>query len=343
LWIIGQYERADQVLDEALNAARAAGDEQTEWHIRLDQAGHRGDPANLEALASKAVQVFERLDDDLGLTRARLRLALAANRRCAFGDAADQSEQALIRAAAVGDAQEEARIVDALCTALLYGPAPAPVGIARCRELLEHATGNLLMEANVLCSLAGLQAMTGPLDGARASCERARALYEQFGAQLLVAALSAISGSIELLAGNATAAEQEFRLGIELLADGPYRDAVAHRSALLAMALLAQGKHDAAEDALGSIEPIGVMARIVHGIATARVHGDADTAREAVEVAAATDALNLQADARVGLADLLAAQGNDEATAQRRIAFELYEQKGNTLAVEALQRAAMRV
>jgi DNA-binding SARP family transcriptional activator len=343
LWITGQYERADEVLDDALRAARAAGDEQTEWHIRLDQAGHRGDPANLEALAGEAVQVFERLDDDLGLTRARLRLALAANRRCAFGDAADQSEQALIRAAAVGDAQEEARIVDALCTALLYGPAPAAVGMARCQELLRRAPGNLLLEANVLCSLAGLQAMAGPLDDARTSCGRARALYEQFGAQLLVAALSAISGSIELLAGNATAAEQEFRLGIELLADGPYQDAVALRSALLAMALLAQGRSDDAANALGSIAPKSVMARVVHGIATARVHGDVVTARQAVEVAAATDALNLQADARVALADLLVSRGHDEAMAQRRIALELYEEKGNTLAVQALQRSEMRV
>src|SRR5207244_13216432 len=109
----------------------------------------------------------------LGLAPAGIRLALASKRRCAFGDAERQSEQALAHATEVGDRQEEARIVDALCTALLYGPTPADGGIARCHELLERATGNLLLESNVLCSLAGLQAFAGRLDDARKSYNRA--------------------------------------------------------------------------------------------------------------------------------------------------------------------------
>ena len=82
------------------------------------------------------------------------------------------------------------------------------------------------------------------------------------------------------------------------------------------------------------------MARIVHGIATARVSGDVEVAREAVDIASATDAVNLHADARAALADVLASLGEGEATTQRRIALDLYELKGNAVAVEALLRTA---
>jgi len=185
--------------------------------------------------------------------------------------------------------------------------------------------------------------MTGRLDEARASYERAHALYEQLGAQLLIGALSAIAGSIELLAGEAAAAERELRLGIDLLAAGPYRDAVAHRRALLALALLAQGKPDDAKDALGTVGAEGLMARVVCSTAASRVLGDVGMAREAVELAAATDALNLRADAHAALADVLGSHAKEERAAERRIALELYERKGNELAVQALLRTAAQV
>src|SRR5207247_6775247 len=106
-------------------------------YIRLDQAarGHDSEPHELELLAREATQVFDRLGDAPGLTRASLRIAVAANRRCAFVDAERESEQALVHAIAIGDRQEEARIVDALCTALLFGPTQAGTGIQACPTL----------------------------------------------------------------------------------------------------------------------------------------------------------------------------------------------------------------
>ena len=211
--------------------------------------------------------MFERLDDDLGVARARRRIALAASQRGAFGEAARESEKALGHAVAAGDRQEETRIVDALCTALLYGPTPASDGIARCGELLERADSPMT-EAVILSSLAGLEAMTGRLDAARSAYQRAGAIYAELELPLFIAALSAIGGPIELLIGNAEGAERMLRTGIELLGDRPIDDAIAYRSALLALALLAQGKHDEAANALDGAKPSRLMTRIAYALAS---------------------------------------------------------------------------
>jgi DNA-binding SARP family transcriptional activator len=344
LWITGNPEGAADVLEAALESACAAGDEQIEWYVRLERAGTRRDrdAVELETLARQAADVFERLDDALGLARAHRRISLAASHRCAFGEAARESEKALGHAVAAGDRQEETRIVDALCTALLYGPTPAPDGVARCGELLERA-GSPMTEAVVLSSLAGLEAMTGRFDAARNAYRRAGAIYAELELPLFVAALSAISGPIELLSGNAEIAEQLLRGGIELLADRPSDDAIAYRSALLALALLAQGKRDEAADALDTAKPTRLMTRIASALARGRVLDDLSAARSAVALASRTEALNLHADAHASLADLLASHADMEAQTHREIALELYEQKKNNAAAEALRASVSQV
>jgi DNA-binding SARP family transcriptional activator len=344
LWITGNPEGAAEVLEAALESACAAGDEQIEWYVRLERAGIRRDrdAVELETLARQAAEVFERLDDALGLARAHRRIALAASHRCAFGEAASESEKALGHAVAAGDRQEETRIVDALCTALLYGPTPASDGVARCGELLERA-GSPMTEAVILSSLAGLEAMTGRLDAARNAYQRAGTIYAELELPLFVAALSAISGPIELLSGNAEIAEQLLRGGIELLADRPSDDAIAYRSAVLALALLAQGKRDEAAEALDTAKPARLMTRIAYALARGRVLDDLSAARNAVALASTTEAVNLHADARASLGDLLASHADGEAQTHREIALELYEQKENDLAAQALRAAVSRV
>jgi hypothetical protein len=200
-----------------------------------------------------------------------------------------------------------------------------------------------MTEAVVLSSLAGLEAITGRVDDARTAYRRARTIYEVLELPLFVAALAVISGPIELLAGDAVAAEDVLRPAIAFFADRAVGDAVAFRSALLAIALLEQGRRDDAVDALGVAEPVLLISRIVRGIAAGRVYDDVSIARETVKLASETDALNLHADARATLGDLLASRSSDEARMQRRIALELYERKENALAAQALRTAAAQV
>jgi class 3 adenylate cyclase/tetratricopeptide (TPR) repeat protein len=344
LWVTGERERARTVLDDVVDEATAAGDKRVEWYARLDGAGRSGSVAELEDVASQAVEVFTALGDDLGLARARRRLAAAARRRCAFAVAAEESERALAHARRQGDHAEEARIVDVLCTALLYGPTAAEDGIRRCEALMRGATGNLLLEANVLTALSGLAAMRRAFDEARTAYGRARAVYEELGLELLVGGLTGISGPVELLAGNPQAAEAELRLGLDLIGDRPHDPASVYARSLLALVLCAQDRVAEARlltDALSTPVESDLVVEVTRLCAAARVEQAQELAEEALAIASMTDSLNLKADAHATLAEILAGEGDETgARTERRLAIELYEQKGNRAAAGTLLRAA---
>ena len=344
LWITGERERARSVLADVVTEAAAAGDERVEWYARLDAAHRNGSMADLEDVGTRAVEVFATLGDDLGLARARRRLAAAARRRCAFALAAEESERALDHARRRGDSAEEARIVDVLCTALLYGPTPADEAIRRCETLMRGAAGNLLLEANVLASLSGLAAMRRAFDEARTAYQRARAVYEELGLELLVAGLTSISGPVELLAGNPQAAEAELRLGLDLLGDRPDDPASVYARSLLALVLCAQDRTSEARlvtDALSAPVASDLVVEVTRLCAAAHVESAQELAEEALAIASMTDSLNLKADAHATLAEILAAEGDETgAGTERRLAIELYEKKGNRAAAGALLRAA---
>jgi hypothetical protein len=133
------------------------------------------------------------------------------------------------------------------------------------------------------------------------------------------------------------------RTGIELLSDRPIGDAIAYRSALLALALHAQGKRKEAADALDAAKPERLLTRVTHALASGRVLDDLSAAREAVALASETEALNLHADAHASLSYLLASHADSEAQTQREIALDLYEQKGNDFAAQALRTIVSQV
>ena len=107
--------------------------------------------------------------------------------RSQFGPAESASEQALIHARKAEDSHEEARIVDGLCTSLLWGPASVPEAIERCEDMLAWSRGSRVMEANIGISLAGLKGMRGDFEEARALAAAARQTYRELGLRLAVA------------------------------------------------------------------------------------------------------------------------------------------------------------
>lgn len=350
LWVVGERESADRLLDELLADSLAAGDTRLEWHARLDQAGRTATRDGLDTVAREAIAVFEQLGDDIGLARAWRRISSAAVLRGSFDEAKAASEQALEHARAAHDAPEEARNVDRLCTALLFGPTPALEGIQRCEELLVGSGANTLLEANVLCSLAGLQAIAGDLKTARASYGRARVIYEALGLRLLIAGLTQITGPIELLAGNPDGAEAELRLGAEILSELGHSAGLAVQLGLLAEAAYAQGEREAADRwasrAEEATQPNELHPQLLWRSVRAKLLGGAgvDLAAEAVALVAPTDAVNLHADARATLATTLRAAGREtDAAVEAREALALYERKGNILAARALVSAVTTV
>ncbi|MFN2627830.1 MAG: AAA family ATPase [Gaiellaceae bacterium] len=342
LWSIGELTRADDLLDTVIARASASGDRREKWLARLEVAGRRtvtepeGGLDDLLDVAEQAARVFDELGDSASQARAWRYISVGHRLRCRFALAQQASELALRFAARAGATHEEARLVDELCTALLYGPAPADEATTRCEQMLTAASESQLMEANVLSSLAGLRGLRAEFDEAQALARRARAIYEALGLRFAVAGLTQINGTNLLLAGDADAAERELREGFAIFAGVGARGLQA---AHLAHALVRQERLEEAELLVAEAESLAggsdVAPQILVRTARARLmaaggsHDDAlAAAAGAVELASETDALVVRADAELLHAEVLSTAGRqDDAAEAAQRAHDLYVQK----------------
>jgi class 3 adenylate cyclase/tetratricopeptide (TPR) repeat protein len=359
LWWSGEIARAEALLDELIEAAAEAGDAGQQWSGLVERAARRNlavageaEADELLRVAGEAIPVFEALRDSASLARAWRRIAYAHQMRLRYGAAEEAALLALPHARAAADAQEEARIVDGLCTILLYGPAPTDEAVARCAEMLEQERDSQVVEADVSISLAGLLAMQGRFDEARAAAERSHAVYTELGLRLSIAGWTQVAGPLELLAGDPAAAERHLRVGLEILEGG----AQGYQEALLAEALYQLGSLDEAarfaDLACATSAPDDVAAQVIASEVSAKVEARRfperteqalSSARAAASLAAATDALNLWGDSLVSVADVLQSAGRDgEARAVLDQAAGVFLRKGNIAAAARVspERAA---
>ena len=203
-----------------------------------------------------------------------------------------------------------------------------------------RAEAGRALEAWIGVSLAVLHAMRARFKVARALLSRARTVFEDLGGVGWLAAVEEKTGEVELLAGDAEAAERAARRLVEISQhlDPGVQSTAAARAAL---ALYELGRYDEAEDhadlsegtvtaddILGQAEWRQVRARLL-ARAGGRDRAEA-LAREAVAYAFSTDSPNMQADALVVQAEVLElAERREKASSALKEALRLYEQKGN--------------
>jgi hypothetical protein len=203
-----------------------------------------------------------------------------------------------------------------------------------------------------LRALAGLHAMEGRFARAWEYVERDRSILRELGLRVVVSASAEIGGLVGLLAGDPARAEAELRWGYELLEEMGDRSGLATVAAVLADAVLAQGRDEEAlrfsEQSEDAAAPEDLSAQVQWRSARAKVLARAgkteqgeSLAREAVRLAAQTDFLVLHGDALVDLAEVvgLAERGRERLPLLEE-AVRLYEQKGNVVAAE---RARSRI
>lgn len=153
-------------------------------------------------------------------------------------------------------------------------------------------------------------------------------------------ALRTIDGSaIELLAGDVEAAERELRTGyriFEELGDIHLRPTIAaYLAAALAQANRFADAKEIAEFARSHSSEDDIVTQVMWRVALAQVRAREDAAqaqrlgREAVDLAAPTDFLDLQATALLALARVLREKGSPEAAIVAAEAQAVYERKGN--------------
>jgi class 3 adenylate cyclase/tetratricopeptide (TPR) repeat protein len=354
LFEIGELGRAEAMLTEAVEAARAIGDPGLEtratvrhMYLRLHKQGPlEGDAANVEA----AVRVLERLGDDWGLAEA---LNLAGILKFWEGRAGD-SQVTFRRAADVGrragNRRQEHENAGWLALSAAMGPTPAAEGERLVRAMLEEAPGDRALEAGLLRMQSSFLGMQGRFDEARVAVRRAKALADEFGLEVEVAGISRHSGYLEMLAGQPEAAEREFRWGYEMLERMGNLGHLASHAPDLAEALLELGREEealrlserteeiaASDDVDAQVKWRTVQSRI---LARRGELGHAEAmARKALQIAERTDYLDLHARALMGLAEVLQRAGRrEEAAAALDHSLKLLEQKGNVALAEQVRK-----
>jgi DNA-binding SARP family transcriptional activator len=352
----GEIRRAEEVLAETVTAAEAVHDARAVHRARLELANVRlvsspgGRADEVLAAAREALPVFVAAGDDRGLFRAwRLTAYAEGAMRCRYAASTEAAARALRYGRRSG--WSTAACLGDLTAALYLGPAPVPKAIARCRALLRGA--DLAAEANILAPSAGLEAMRGRFDEARAQITRAETIYAELGQTALAHGTGGgVRGEIELLAGRADAAEQAFRESYDALALAGDRAYLATRAAQLAEAVHLLGRDEEAmswarlaeEAAADDDVPTQFLRRSIQARLLAHagdgVRAEA-LAREAVRLAEATDALWQHAKIVLDLAEVLRVLGRPaEAAAAGARSLALYEEKASTVG-EARARALL--
>ncbi|HSL63234.1 MAG TPA: adenylate/guanylate cyclase domain-containing protein, partial [Gaiellaceae bacterium] len=346
---VGELAWAELFLDEAVERAEQADDAATAAEARLSQLsrqryGGGGDEADWSAAVlrevERSVPLFERAADDRRLARAWRLAMFAYGVSYRFGDAVVAGQRAAAHARRARDGRLEAVAASTSAMAALYGPTPVAEAIAHCEEALEQTSSNRKVHGFVMLLKAPLHAMLGEFELGRALYRDASAALHESGARIYAARISLESSIVELLAGDAEAAERELRRDyatLEAMGEQYLRPTVA---AQLAQVLCVLGRTDeargfatlarelAAEDDLES--------QALWRSAAAMVLVEQGTPDQAVEVAAGAVELFGRTDALVRLGEalevhgaaLLASGREDDARAAFETAASLYARKG---------------
>jgi class 3 adenylate cyclase/tetratricopeptide (TPR) repeat protein len=333
----GDFPRAERVLNEALEAARAADDRRLELRTVIEREFFRsftkpeGSVEEIVAVADEVIPLLEELNDDLGLAKAWWLKSEVHVNACRWGERARNLERALEHARKAGDASEQSTLAFFLAQALYYGPTPVQEAIARSEALLAERPHDRLLKASITGLIAGLQSMRGDFEAANRLRADARALYEELGQRFRVALWSLVSADIETLAGQPEEAAAILRWAFDELEEMGWTSVMATVAAFLADALAPSKealRYSRLSEELAADED--VVTQVMWRVARASVTGDEGLAAQAVQLAETTDSPDLKARAY-----LVSAQVTGNSSFRQRAAAE-YERKGNVAAVARL-------
>ena len=346
----GEWERAKELLEEAVSAAKDGGDRRSELRATIELQWQRsytepeGAADEDRRVAESVIPELEQIDDHLGLAKAWWLLSESHSIAGRWGARTDALERAIHHARQLPDEGQLHVLVVQYGQSLYYGPTPVAEAVSRCTELLAEAPAAPTFEAGIATTLAGLRAMEGRFAEARRLYADSIAVYQEFGLRFRRAARSIIGAQIECLAGDLGAAEAELRTGytmLEEMGESGVRSAVA---ALLADVLSVRRDDAEAERfveiARESAAETDVWPQVLWRRALARTtarRADPVTAeqlaRDAVALAEETDSLDLRGGTLVALGEVLRDAGrSEEASARLDEALELFQRKGNAAA-----------
>jgi class 3 adenylate cyclase/predicted ATPase len=364
---IGELERAESVLNEAVERALSADDTGTAraaalalLQLRYTTDAHAvqesiGRERSMVELVELEIPELEAMRHDRALVRAFRLLAAVYGTGGRFADAAAAAERAIRHATAAGDQVTARRFLGTLAISALYGPMPVVEAIATCEEVLARAQDDRKARALTELCIGHLEAMRGNFERARLLYRQSRASLEEFGYLLLAALTSLDSSVIELLAGDLATAESELRTDYRRLEEMGERNYISTTAGLLADVLYRQGRYDeSAEFAavcehLASPDDVGsqFLWRCVRGKLRSR-QGVFDEAQALLSAATAlietSDQLDWQGNGLLDFAEVRELAGAPaDAAALSEQAARLFVRKGNVVSALRARQLAERL
>jgi class 3 adenylate cyclase/tetratricopeptide (TPR) repeat protein len=345
---VGDVRESFATLDQAVNAADAAGARSLAWLARIARSDaqmlvdpHSKATDEFRAELDQALAVFEELDDERGLASTWTELALIEWIPCRFADAEHAAELAVAHARVAGDARLLSEAIFILLAAQVFGDATSARGIRTLEACRSEVADDLQMQGVYLVCEAFWRSMDGDFDQARVLIERSRAITEGLGLRLAAAIGEEVLGSIEMYAGDPVAAERAFRKNYTLLVEIGDESHASMAAAELARSLCWLGRFDeaegyariaretAADDDLAP-QVVGRSAQALVLAARGDLEGAERTARDAVEMFANAQCPNVQGDLWLDLAEVLRRAGKPSDAADAvRAGLALFERKGN--------------
>jgi tetratricopeptide (TPR) repeat protein len=353
LLALGDAEGAKRVLHEAIADAKHLGDRAAQLRAQVELAYVRVDTepgettGALLAVADEGIPVFEAVEDFRSHGRTWLYVGFAKGSvRGRSEERLAAAERALVSYRRCAWPIETA--VGEIAAALYFGPTPVPVGIARCERLLGEEPNRAWLAASINAFMCGLLAQRGDDARARELLGTSRAFFVDAGQYGSVVDCDSMRGDIELLAGDAEAAEAVLRavcVDLERLAS---TNRLATKSCDLAEALWQQGKVAEADEwvkrseMIAGADDIGaqtmwrsVKAKVL--ASQAELEFAVLLATEATRLGDMTDNLNRRASTFRNLGDVLGLAGRGvEATAAFDRAAALFDEKGNVVGAAAV-------
>jgi predicted ATPase/class 3 adenylate cyclase len=298
------------------------------------------EPDEDEVLARRAIEVLERAGDEEGLARAWTGLALVYWARGRWDAMREPLARAIEHAQRAGSKSMELQALSSSVVAILFDSTPISDGIAAAREILERHPSSRDLQGRALRVLGTLLALQGDEETGRQLLEQARTIFTELGHKQALSSLPFSTGPLELRSGNPAAAEAELRAGLKLMQEMGERARVSSMAAILAGALLDQGRFDEAEDyievARDALSHHDLTGEAAVKMSTARLLANRGDLHEAVRLAVEAIALMDETEEVFFMPDLLMSQAEvlelagqvEDAKAALRKAVDVAARKG---------------
>jgi class 3 adenylate cyclase/tetratricopeptide (TPR) repeat protein len=357
---IGDVDGSAATATAALELACANGDRRSaararvvKLHVAMVRSTGEADLVSLSAAARPVLDELEALGDDEG--QAALLLHLGHIHQDRYEQSSGYLERAMVAAERAGDRRRAAFAAGFLGSITVFGPVPADEGIERCRVLRRRFADHVGTSAVLLRDEAVLHAMQGRIDEARSLHAEAVRAIDDLGSTWLSASTVFGQWLLEMLAGAPERAEASARAGLALLQEMGATNQGSTAAALLAVALVEQGRHDEAisyadlaaewaapDDMASQVPQLAARARVL--AASGELERAEAAAREAVRLSERSDDICLRGDALVYLAAVLDLAGRvSEAAGALRAAIVLYQRKGNAVSADRAQTTLKRL